>query len=215
MRFFNYFFFVSFILYPVLSFSETPSSGGSEQCQSKLKGLEDERAAEREEYNKSCDSTNSHGARCLGINQRISDLSTQISNQSQRCQGIALEIQKRQVKDAKGSVDKQDKKTKTLGMLSTAVGTGLIAKGMSTCGSPSCNWPLIALGVAGVGMGINLMANSGKLKKTSEGLSDAVDTCVGDHCTPPPSPPSGGGPPPQGPPLGSGFLGAGLPGPPL
>ena len=117
---------------------------------------------------------------------------------------MLLKIEQRKVKDAKADVDKHNRKTKMLGMLSTAVGTGLIIKGTAPCGSSSCNWPLIALGIAGVGMGLNLMNNSKKLDDTSDGLDDPTSTCVGESCAPPPPPPGGG--PPQGPGLGSTLL---------
>ena len=185
MKIFKYFFFISFIFCPLLSFVNASPAPEVSSCQAKVTGLQNEKSAAQEEYNSECKSDNRISRTCLQLQQRISELNTQISSQSQQCQGISLEIQQRQAKDAKGGVEKQDKKTQMLGALSTAVGGGLIAYGMSTCGSPSCNWPLIALGVAGVGMGINLMKNSKKLKRTSDGLTSAASTCVGDHCAPP------------------------------
>lgn len=215
MKIFNYFFFISFVFCPLLSFANTSPAPEVSTCQAKVTDLQNEKSTAQKEYNSECKSDNSNSRTCLQLQQRISDLNTQISSQSQKCEGISLEIQQRQAKDAKGSVEKQDKKTQLLGALSTAVGGGLIVEGTSTCGTPAgCNWPVIAMGVAGVGMGVHLITNSKKLKKTSDGLTGAASTCEGDHCTPPPPTPPGGNPP-QGPPLGSGFLGAGLPGPPV
>lgn len=207
MRVFGYFFIISFIFYPVLSLAGTaPTTTDHEQCQTTLKGLEDQRAAKQEEYNEDCDSDKSSSFACVQLRADIQGLDSKISNQSRQCRGIALEIEKRRIKDAKADVDKHNRKTKMLGTLSTLVGTGLVAKGMSCCGGhckKGC--PLIPIGLAGIGMGINLMNNSKKLDDTSLGLDDSTNTCVGENCAPPP-PPSPGGPP-QGSPLGTGLLG--------
>ena len=156
MKIFRYFFFISFIFSPVLSLAGSPPTATDhEQCQTTLKGFEEERTAKQEEYNEDCDSDNSSSARCMNLRQRISELDSKISSQSQLCRGIALKIEQRRIKDAKADVDKQNKKTQMLGMLSTAVGTGLVAKGMSCCGGhcqKGC--PLIPIGLAGIGMGL-------------------------------------------------------------
>ena len=91
MRIFGYFFFISFLFCPVLSLAGTaPTTADHEQCQTTLKGLEEERTAKQEEYNEDCDSDNSSSSACMQLRQRISELNTQISNQSQQCRGIAF-----------------------------------------------------------------------------------------------------------------------------
>ena len=206
MRVFGYFFIISFIFCSVLSLAGTaPTAADHEQCQTTVKGLEDQRAAKQEEYNEDCDSDSSSSSTCVQLRQSIRELDTQIGNQKQQCRGIALKIEQRKIKDAKADVDKHNRKTKMLGTLSTLVGTGLVAKGMSCCGGhckKGC--PLIPIGLAGIGMGLNLMNNSKKLDDTSRGLDDPTNTCVGENCAPPPPPPGGG--PPQGPALGTSLL---------
>ena len=195
MKFFSGAFFLSFLFCPVLSWGEDSAAGNSNQCQGAAQNLEKQRTTAREEYNEECNSESGSKAKCIDLRQRIRDLDSQISNQKQKCQAQALEITNRKIKDANAKVKKHNKKTKTLGLISGTVGGVLLAKGLAQCGGfGSCNWKLIAMGLAGIGMGMHL-ANKGKeLDSVVEGLTDNATTCEGEHCAPPPPAAPGGNP---------------------
>ena len=197
MKFFGGIFFLSFLFYPSLSFGEEdPPATGPEQCQAQVKGLEGEKTKAQEEYNEDCDSGNSSTAKCINLRQRIRELNSKISSQSQQCQGQALDIQKRKIEDANAKVKKHNRNTKMLGLASGAIGAAVLKKGFSCCHSKcgkTC--PLIPIGIAGIAMGIKLFNKTKELDNVVDDITDTTTTCVGENCTPPPPPP-GATPPP-------------------
>ena len=198
MKIFGWIFFLLFIFYPPFSLSEeSPPATGPEQCQAQVKSLQDQRKEAREEYNEDCDSGSSATAKCLNLRQRISDLDSQISSQNQQCQGQALNIQKRKIEDANAKVKKHNRDTKMLGLASGAIGAVVLKQGLAPCPTQrGCDWPKIAIGTAGIAMGIKLFNKTKELDKVVDEITDTANTCVGANCTPPPPPP--GTTPPAG-----------------
>ena len=150
-----------------------------------IKGLREQLAEEEEKY-RNCRS-GEEGQSCRReASERIQSLREKIGAKTNDLSRAEQLRDNERARDARRAAEKQSNKEKTFGVIAMAAGGAMIRAGFAPCPPSSCNYPLIAVGVATAGLGMNAYLNAkNNLDTTANELTDGTPT---GPDAPPPNP---------------------------